>query len=209
MKNAKFTVQSPNAGKEVLKVADLTFKEDTHSYFLEDLPIPSVSEIIRPLHQKIYGNIDKDTLERAAERGTRVHRAIEFLSKYNLCSIDDDISGYISAYKKFRSHYKDWRLLRSEFKAYHKFLLYGMTADQIYETPEGLIICDIKTTKIAHPVAWSVQLSAYKAGYESQYGKISKIVALQLFDNGKYILHELKDNFSIFLSCLEIYKFGV
>ena len=40
-----------------MKICDLTFKEDTHSYFLGDLPIPSVSEIIRPIYQKVYGNI--------------------------------------------------------------------------------------------------------------------------------------------------------
>lgn len=190
-------------------MADLTFKEDTHSYFLVDVPIPSVSEIISPIYQKIYGKIDKSTLEIAAERGTRVHRAIEFLSKYNLCSIDGDISGYISAYQKFKSDHKDWKLLHSEFKTYHKSLLYGMTIDQIYESSEGLVICDIKTTKISHPNAWSVQLSAYKSGFESQHEKVSKIVALQLFEDGNYIIHELKDSFSVFLSCLEIYKFEV
>ena len=188
---------------------NLEFIEDTHSYFLGDVPIPSVSEIIKPIYQKVYGNIDRETLDVAAERGTRVHRAIEFLSKYNLCAIDSDISGYIEAYKKYRKQYKDWKLQYSELRTYHKSLLYGQTIDELYETPEGTVILDIKTTKFAHPNAWSIQLSAYKAGYESQYGKVLKIMALQLFENGKYILHELKDNFSIFLSCLEIYNFEV
>lgn len=190
-------------------MADLTFKEDTHSYFLGDVPIPSVSEIIKPIYKKIYGEIDSQALEMAADRGTRVHRAIEFLSKYNLYSVDSDVSGYISAYQKFRSDHKEWKLLHSEFKTYHKSLLYGMTIDQVCESPEGLVICDIKTTKTAHTNAWSVQLSAYKSGFESQYEKVFKIVALQLFEDGNYVIHELKDNFSVFLSCLEIYKFEV
>lgn len=192
-----------------MKICDLTFKEDTHSYFLRDLPIPSVSEIIRPIYQKVYGKIDENTLNMASERGTRIHRAIEFSSKYNFCGIDTDISGYIEAYKKFKRKYKNWKLLKSEFQTYHKSLLYGMTLDELYETPQGLVICDIKTTKVSYPNAWSVQLSAYKSGYESHYKKVSKIMALQLFDDGNYILHELKDNFEIFLSCLQIYKFEV
>lgn len=161
-----------------MKICDLTFKEDTHSYFLGNLPIPSVSKIIRPIYQKVYGKIDEDTLNIASERGRRVHRAIEFLSKYNFCGIDSDISGYIEAYKKFKRKYKDWKLLKSEYQTYHKSLLYGMTLDELYDTPQGLVICDIKTTKVAHPNAWSVQLSAYKSGYESQYKKVSKIMAL-------------------------------
>ena len=188
-------------------MADLIFKEDTHSYFLGDVPIPSVSEIIKPIYQKVYSKVNSQTLKTAADRGTRVHRSIEFLSKYNLYSVDSDVSGYINAYQKFRSEHKDWKLLHSELRTYHKSLLYGMTVDEMYKTSEGLIICDIKTTKTAHPNAWSVQLAAYKSGFESQYEKVSKIVALQLFEDGNYILHELKDNFSIFLSCLEIYKF--
>lgn len=191
-------------------MSDLTFKEDTHSYFLGDLPIPSVSEIIRPIYQKVYGKIDENTLNIASERGTRVHRAIEFISKYNFCGIDNDISGYIEAYREFQNVHKSWKLLHSELQMYHKFLFYGMTLDQLYETPQGLVICDIKTTKVSHPNAWSVQLSAYKSGFESQHDKkISRIVALQLLENGNYILHELKDKFEIFLACLEIYKFEV
>lgn len=123
--------------------------------------------------------------------------------------MDSDISGYIEAYKKFKNDHSDWRLIQSEFKTYHKFLLYGMTLDQLYEIPQGLVICDIKTTKVAHPNAWSVQLSGYKSGYESWNKKVFKIVALQLFENGKYVLHELKDNFEIFLVCLKVYKFEV
>lgn len=174
------------------------------------MPIPSVSEIIKPIYQKVYRKIDENTLEIAANRGTRIHRAIEFISKYNFCGIDSDISGYIEAYREFQNTHKSWKLLHSELQTYHKFLLYGMTLDQIYETPQGLVICDIKTTKVSHPNAWSFQLSAYKSGFESQKSKkVSKIVALQLFEDGRYILHELKDNFEIFLSCLEIYKFEV
>ena len=206
MRTVKFIAQNQNVKKGVRKISDLTFKEDTHSYFLGDLPIPSVSEIIKPIYQKVYGKIDEDTLNVAAERGTRIHRAIEFLSKYNFCGIDSDIFGCIEAYKKFKNEHKDWNLIQSEYQTYHKFLLYGMTLDQLYKTPQGLIICDIKTTKIAHPNAWSVQLSGYKAGFESWDKKVFKILALQLLENGNYILHELKDNFEIFLSCLKIHK---
>ncbi|GHV25528.1 hypothetical protein FACS189465_3460 [Clostridia bacterium] len=97
--------------------------------------------------------------------------------------------------------------MESEYRTYHKSLLYGLTIDEVYETPSGTVICDIKTPKIPHLKNWSVQLSAYKAGY-SKDKKISKIIVLQLFENGNYTVHELEDNFNIFLACLEIYRFG-
>ena len=59
--------------------------------------------------------------------------------------------------------------------------------------------------------AWSVQLSAYKSGFESHYSneKIVDIYVLQIFKDETYKLYKLKDNFLVFLSCLEIYRFEV
>lgn len=133
------------------------------------------------------------------------------MSKYNLNKFDEDITGYIDAYKQFRSSKLNWKLLHSEFRTYNKFLLYGMTIDEVYQTEKGIVICDLKTTNTAHLGVWSVQLSAYKAGFESQYPnkKVSDIFVLHIFKDGKYQLYKLDDNFSVFLSCLEIYRFEV
>ena len=190
---------------------ELKFNEEKHQYFLDDILIPSVSEIIKPIHDKIYKDINKNTLKVASDKGTRVHRAIEFMSKYNLNKFDEDIIGYINAYKKFRNDNPSWKLLHSELRTYNKALLYGMTIDEVYQTEKGIVICDLKTTNTAHLGAWSVQLSAYKAGFESQYSdkKIADIYVLQIFKDGDYRLYKLKDNFLVFLSCLEIYRFEV
>ena len=184
------------------------FDEENHIYKLNGSIIPSVSEIIEPIHKRIYEDISFNTLKSAADRGIRVHRAIEFINKYDFYSIDNDCKGYIEAYKKFRNEHPDWRLLNSEFRTYHKNLLYGMTIDEIYQTPKGLLINDIKTTSQAHLDAWSVQLGGYKAGYESQQGRIFGTTILQLFNDGKYILYDTKDEYFMFLACLQIYRFN-
>lgn len=184
------------------------FDEENHIYKLNGSIIPSVSEIIEPIHKRIYEDISFNTLKSAADRGIRVHRAIEFINKYDFYSIDNDCKGYIEAYKKFRNEHPDWRLLNSELRTYHKNLLYGMTIDEIYQTPKGLLINDIKTTSQAHLDAWSVQLGGYKAGYESQQGRIFGTTILQLFNDGKYILYDTKDEYFMFLACLQIYRFN-
>lgn len=189
-------------------MSELKFNEEKHQYFLNDILIPSVSEIIKPIHDKIYKDINKNKLEIASDKGTRVPRAIEFMSKYNLNKFDEDIIGYANAYKKFRNDNPTRKLLHSELRTYNKALLYGMTIDEVYQTEKGIVICDLKTTSTAHLGAWSVQLSAYKAGFKSQYrdDKITDIYVLQIFKDGAYKLYKLKDNFLVFLSCLEIYK---
>jgi hypothetical protein len=189
-------------------MATLVFVQEKHQYFLDDSLIPSVSEILKPIHDKIYGKINAKTLKKASERGTKIHRTIEFMSKYKLSKFDSEISGYIEAYKKFRSDYPTWELLHSEYRTYHKSLLYGMTIDEVYKTKKGIVLLDLKTTSETHLNTWSVQLSAYKSGYESQHEKVIKTHILKLNKDGEYQLFEMCDNFSVFLSCLEIYRFG-
>ena len=38
-------------------MATLVFIQEKHQYFLDDSLIPSVSEILKPIHDKIYGGI--------------------------------------------------------------------------------------------------------------------------------------------------------
>ena len=137
-------------------MSELKFNEEKHQYFLDDILIPSVSEIIKPIHDKIYKDINKNTLEIASDKGTRVHRAIEFMSKYNLNKFDEDIVGYVDAYKKFRNDNPTWKLLHSELRTYNKALLYGMTIDEVYHFKSKIktiiithyhIICDFLNIK--------------------------------------------------------------
>lgn len=184
------------------------FDEENHIYKLNGSVIPSVSKIIEPIHQKVYENISAHSLEIAADRGTRIHRAIEFWNKYNFYNVDEDCKGYVEAYIKFRDEHPNWKLLNSELRTYHKNLLYGMTIDEVYRTSKGIVINDIKTTSQAHLDAWAVQLGGYRAGYESQHSKVEGTTILQLFSNGKYTLYDVKDDYFIFLACLQIYRFN-
>lgn len=190
---------------------ELTFDEEKHHYFLDGVYIPSVSEILKPLHDKIYGQISDTTLEIAADKGIRVHRAIEFMSKYNLTKFDDDIVGYVNAYQKFRKEHSNWELIHSELRLYNKVYLYGMTIDEVYKVGERTIICDLKTTNAIHLGAWSVQLSAYKSGYCTNYplANVSDLCIIQLKSDGTYCLYSLPNTFSVFISCLSIYRFEV
>lgn len=184
------------------------FDEENHIYRLDGTILPSVSEIIKPVHEKIYEDINLHTLKTAADRGTRVHRAIEFWNKYGFQNVDEDCKGYFDAYIKFRNEHQNWKLLNSELRTYHKNLLYGMTIDEVYKTEKGIIINDIKSTSQAYLDAWAVQLGGYKAGYESVFEKVSGTTILQLFSNGNYALYDIKDDYFMFLACLQIYRFN-
>ena len=85
----------------------LLFEESTHTYTLRregfaDIILPSVTQIMEPLERKAYGDISSFTLDNAADRGTRVHRAAEQYLKYGFRNVDDDCAGYFDGFLKFR-----------------------------------------------------------------------------------------------------------
>ena len=165
---------------------------------------------MEPLERKVYGDISPITLENAADRGTRVHRAIEQQLKYGFLNLDEDCSGYFNGFMKFISDHSDWKPIHSEFRFYHPFFLYAGTADLIFETPKGTVLVDLKTTAQAHKKMWGVQLAAYQQGIEAfdKPLKIDATMVLQVSADGNYILHDIKTNFSLFLACLQIYGFS-
>ena len=68
------------------ELKELQFCEKTHTYTVNGFVVPSVSEIMKPLSAAHYGGIDTDTLNKAANRGTIVHAAVE---NYLLFGIED------------------------------------------------------------------------------------------------------------------------
>jgi len=190
----------------------LLFDEENHIYTLRragfaDIILPSVTEIMEPIHSKSYGNISERILDNAADRGTRLHRAIEFWNKYHFKNVDEDCAGYFDAYLKFREEHASWELIHSEYRFYHKALLYAGTADEIYRDGETKILIDVKTPQKALLKTWAVQLGGYSEGLKSQGEAIDKSYILQLFYDGHYILHAVQPNFSTFLACYTIFNF--
>lgn len=190
----------------------LLFEESTHTYTLRrgrfaDIILPCVSDIIEVIHNKSYGNISERILDNAADRGTRLHRAVQFWNQYHFKSVDEDCTGFFDAYLKFRQEHVDWQLLHSEYRFYHKALLYAGTADEIYKAGNETILLDLKTPQKALLKTWAVQLGGYQMALESQGVKIGKAYILQLFSDGRYILHPVKPDASTFLACYTIFNF--
>ena len=193
----------------------LLFEESTHTYTLRrdgfaDIILPSVTQIMEPLEQKAYGNISPIVLEKAADRGTRLHRSVEQYLKYGFRNVDDDCAGYFDGFIEFMKRHKDWKPIHSEFRFYHPALLYAGTCDLLFNTPKGTILVDLKTTAQAHLKMWGVQLAAYQQGIEAfdKALKIDATIVLQVNAYGNYILHGIKTDFSLFLACLQIYGFS-
>lgn len=189
----------------------LNLNETTHSYKLGDLILPSVSEIIKPLSQKVYGDIDDWSLSLAAEKGTNIHFDIEQYIKTGWKpTLTEENEGYLNAFSKAYEEIKNKNFVdfRSELRIFSPTYLYAGTLDLLLiDKNKDSIIVDFKTTSSIHEKLWSVQLTGYKKIIEEAGIKVREMYVLHLSKNGKYQFIQLQDQTGVFMACYLINKF--
>ena len=202
-------------------MAEFLFDEATHTYTLDGVVIPSVTEICAPITCGKYPPVG--VVQQAAARGTRVH---ELCALYDMDALPDEIEaglvGYVKAWAAFCRDYKPvWTHI--EFPLYGEIdpgQPFAGTLDRIGEIDGRTRVVDIKTTASLDRPA-KVALCAQINGYEwlaelnnmiSVYGGAG--MGVQLFANGNYRVHltaeiERKYGFgsaALFYSLRKLYK---
>ena len=164
------------------------FEEERHLYFVNGVQIPSVSALMRPLTDLVYGPIDKEVLKAAQVFGTSVHACTEYDDEGDLdpASVEPEWQPYLDAYRKWRADTRPEILHIEDRLGCSK---YAGTLDRICRINGQLWVVDLKTTSAIHPHV-GVQLAAYVALAEKFYGGIYRRAALQLRGDGTYKVHE-------------------
>lgn len=170
-----------------MKADQLTFDPQNHIYRLNDVIIPSVTQIMQPLTRHKYRDIDEETLNHAAERGTAVHSAIEFHGRYGLDECPPEVRPYFDAYLTWNRHFKP-QIVANERPVWHKILLYAGTVDMVAVIGGKLTLIDFKTTATLNDMLTTVQLEAYRRALDTQdpYHPIMQMAILQLKPDGSY-----------------------
>jgi hypothetical protein len=182
------------------EIADLCFFHNSHQYLLTQktatINLPSVTQIIRFISNEFYGQIDPVTLHKAADRGTRVHEAIELIDQGIWTPIEDDTAGYIEAYQRWKTEWEP-DIIATEWRGYHRTMLYAGTVDKVVRLPklgEGMAIVDLKTSSTYIPLLVDIQLAGYAQMIESWPGmKIDSTWGLQLKADGSYKFHRTQE----------------
>ena len=65
---------------ELINGHSLEYFDDDHIYLVDGMIVPSITEILKIRFGNKYDFVDRETLRRASDEGTRVHDAIQ-----NLC----------------------------------------------------------------------------------------------------------------------------
>ena len=170
---------------EIPQFPELSFNEFNHTYRLDELIIPSVTTLMKPLSDDFYRAVDPEVLEKAAKRGTAIHNAVENFAQFGIEDIPPAYAGYFQAFRTW------WELrqpevLATECRVYHKILRYAGTADLICVIGGRVTLVDYKSSAQVNSKLCAVQLEGYDRAFESHGVKIDDRMILHLSRDGRY-----------------------
>lgn len=141
-------------------MTDFHFEKETHTYTLDGVVIPSLSDLLRPIVGDKYTSIiNQDAVEEARQRGVLAHKETE---DYDNGVGDPYASTYTEAWMKFRED-TGFTPTHIEYSTYHPSLRYGTTIDRLGTLEDGSpVLVDIKTGQKAkwHPLQTAGQVRA-------------------------------------------------
>lgn len=192
---------------------ELTFDEVLHEYRLDNVVIPSVSELVG-----IYG-ADQDepdeyletVLDAAAERGTLLHAYIAHRlhgGEPNDFEIPSSYSGYLEAVDLFLSeHTFEPYCIELHMWGELNGLKYGATPDYIGGF-DGLITnLDYKFVAVLAKTKVGAQLAAYDNAAFCKGIAIDRRIAVQFKKDGSYTLYEAGEEGAVdFGRAVDVYK---
>lgn len=183
-------------------MAQLLFFDEGHKYTLDGEELPSVSQLTRFISREIYGDVGQFNLDRAADRGTAVHKATELLDKYGTAEIDEDISPYLKAYIAFRKEHKcEWQKI--EYATHHPENLYAGTLDRVGAVDGKLVVLDIKTSSTIQKPLYTAQLNLYR---KTLPDPIEQLVILHLKKDGTYKLIDIPIDDTLADACITMHE---
>lgn len=144
----------------------IEFIEATHTYLLDGTIIPSVSSIIK---DDKYKDIPEFILQRAAEKGTAIHKATEDFDLSKPVGIEDKWHSYLLNYFAFRDKFDNIKLILDERESIVYTSEYAGTIDVVANYDNKILIADIKTTSKLYFDSIALQLAAYILAHSEMY----------------------------------------
>ena len=152
----------------------LEFVDETHTYLVDGVLVPSVSKILKYKFGNKYDNVDEIVLQRAAIRGTAVHEAIEKLCKTGEAEDIKDVKNFMFLQKQYNFEVLDNEVPLIIFLDDVPVAAGRLDLDLKINDEEGL--GDIKRTSVLDKEYLAYQLNLYRLGFQQSYDKEIKFL---------------------------------
>lgn len=165
-----------------LNKTNVEFNSVLHEYTLNKQKLQGITKVI---HERLFPNEYKDVpeaiLNKAAERGSRIHNAIELFER---CGMPTDNCPELDSYLEEREKDGQDFLLNHRESEYivTDSEQYASAIDMVYQSSKGFILADIKTTyklNIEY-VSWQLSVYAYLFKLVNPTRKIAGLYAIWL-----------------------------
>jgi hypothetical protein len=171
---------------------------------MEEKDYTRVTSVLAPFAG--YGNIPKEILDKAADRGTRAHAAINtYLSGFGSWGVDSDIEGYIKSAEVFFPRLG--RVIHHEERFFNHDLELTGQCDMIAEVDGIITLIDWKTSSKPNPT-WEAQAGGYVT--VAPKGIFKRAMFVKLSKDGKdaeiFEYKDLEYCRSHFCDCFVLYK---
>lgn len=147
----------------------LEYFDNTHTYLLDGVILPSITQILKIRFGNKYNGVDRETLKRAADKGTAVHEAIEKYCKEGIESDLIEVKNF-----KFLKKLYNFTVIDNEKPV---VLMHDRTPiaagrlDMVIRMGDKLGGADIKRTSTLDKEYIAYQLNLYRVAYKQTYGK--------------------------------------
>lgn len=146
----------------------LEYFDDTHEYLVDGVLVPSITQILKIKFGKKYDGVSQKVLNRAAEKGTEVHEAIERYCKTGESSDLKEVRNFKFLQKQYKFEVLDNEVpiilfLDDEPVAAGRL-------DLVLKLDNKIGGGDIKRTATLDKEYLAYQLNLYRIGYRQCYG---------------------------------------
>ena len=167
----------------------LEYDDDSHTYLVDGVIVPSVTQVLKVKFGGIYESVAPEVLKRAGERGTAIHKSIE-----DYCTRGIDLgTKEVRHFRFLKTHY-DLKPILNEIPIIVCRDGVPVTAgrlDMVVDVGEDRAIADIKTTSTLNKEYLAYQLNIYRLGVLQCYpelGDISKLYGIHIRDNTRKLV---------------------
>lgn len=152
-----------------IKGYTIEYIDDIHTYLVDGLILPSITQILKIKFGNKYDGISKETLNRAAEKGTEVHEAIEKFCKTGEIEDLKEVKNFMFLQKQYKFDVLDNEVPVILFKDNEPIACGRL--DLVLNIDNKIGLADIKRTSTLDKEYLAYQLNLYKIAYEQCYDK--------------------------------------
>ena len=147
----------------------LEYYDDTHTYLVDGIIVPSITQILKIKFKNKYSGVDERVLNRASEKGTQVHEAIEKLCQTGEVEDIKEVKNFLFLQKQYKFTTIDNEVPIILFR--DGIPVGAGRLDLVLEENQELGLGDIKRTSVLDKEYLGYQLNLYRIGYQQCYDK--------------------------------------